>query len=287
MGNFKIFSTFRSRLEKNKRSRNLLMFLRKIGAVNILHFFEDLFRSKKSCDDFNKFCKDNAEKLKNIFDMLDDEKSKRVFENILRYRASYNRKYLRGIIDGGQYFDKDIMRFSDDEVMVDCGAYIGDTIEEFVKRNSEYKHIYALEPDNNIIAFLKENARSAKDRLTIFPVAAWSKKETLSFADDGIGTGHVGRGGGRRIEADSIDNLLSGAYVSFIKMDIEGAEMEALTGACRTIQENKPKLAICIYHKYEDLYRIPMYVKSLVPEYRIYIRHYSDTPSETVMYAIT
>ncbi|MCM1303087.1 MAG: FkbM family methyltransferase [Lachnospiraceae bacterium] len=69
-------------------------------------------------------------------------------------------------------------------------------------------------------------------------------------------------------------------------MDIEGAEMEALTGACKTIQKNRPKLAICIYHKYEDLYRIPMYVKSLVPEYRIYIRHYSDTPSETVMYAI-
>ncbi|MCM1303088.1 MAG: hypothetical protein NC305_08530 [Lachnospiraceae bacterium] len=195
MGDFKMFSAFRSRLEKNKRLKNLLLFLRKIGAVNVLHFFEDLFRSKKDCDDFNKFCKDNEEKLKNIFDMLDDEKSKKVFENILRYRTSYNRKYLRGIIDGDQYFDKDIMRFSGDEVMVDCGAYIGDTIEEFVKRNSGYKHIYALEPDNNIIALLKVNAQSAKDRLTIFSVAAWSRKETLLFADDGIGTGHVGRGG--------------------------------------------------------------------------------------------
>ena len=68
-------------------------------------------------------------------------------------------------------------------------------------------------------------------------------------------------------------------------MDIEGAEIEALKGAEKTIKRCKPKLAICIYHEYEHLYKIPMMIKEMVPEYKLYMRHHSDTSSETVIYA--
>lgn len=74
--------------------------------------------------------------------------------------------------------------------------------------------------------------------------------------------------------------------VTFIKMDIEGAEYEALLGAKETIQKNKPKLAISIYHKPEDIISIPKLIKSMVPNYRLYIRHYSNADNETVLYAI-
>jgi len=74
--------------------------------------------------------------------------------------------------------------------------------------------------------------------------------------------------------------------VTFIKMDVEGAELESLMGAHDTILRDRPKLAVCIYHKYEDMVRIPLYIKSLAPDYRLYVRHYSNNASETVLYAV-
>ncbi|MNC55831.1 hypothetical protein D3C75_1053850 [compost metagenome] len=84
----------------------------------------------------------------------------------------------------------------------------------------------------------------------------------------------------------SLDSVLNGQRASFIKMDIEGAEMEALQGAQNTIVKHRPRLAICIYHKPEDILEIPLYLKSLVPDYKFYIRHYSNYTIETVLYAI-
>lgn len=71
-----------------------------------------------------------------------------------------------------------------------------------------------------------------------------------------------------------------------IKMDVEGAELESLKGARETILRNRPKLAICIYHKPEDMTEIPLYIKSLVPEYKFFVRHHSNYFAETVLYAI-
>lgn len=88
-----------------------------------------------------------------------------------------------------------------------------------------------------------------------------------------------------KITCDAIDDLCARDKVTFIKMDIEGSEQEALNGAEKVIQRDKPKLAICIYHSWEDLYEIPFLIKKMVPEYRLYIRHHSDTIFETVLYA--
>ena len=74
--------------------------------------------------------------------------------------------------------------------------------------------------------------------------------------------------------------------VTFIKMDVEGAELESLKGAKETILRNKPKLAICIYHKPDDLIDIPLYINELVPEYKLYIRHHSNDRGETALYAV-
>ena len=92
--------------------------------------------------------------------------------------------------------------------------------------------------------------------------------------------------GKETIEAASIDQMCGLEKVTFIKMDIEGSEREALKGAERVILRDKPRLAICVYHKWEDLYEIPMMVKRMAPEYRLYLRHHSDTAMETVLYAV-
>jgi hypothetical protein len=92
--------------------------------------------------------------------------------------------------------------------------------------------------------------------------------------------------GNIRIEVDSIDHVTQGEKVSFIKMDIEGAELEALRGAQNTIRQHKPKLAVCVYHMQEDLVTIPQYILSLREDYKLYLRHYGNSCTETVLYAI-
>ncbi|OOB79506.1 MAG: FkbM family methyltransferase [Epulopiscium sp. Nuni2H_MBin001] len=88
---------------------------------------------------------------------------------------------------------------------------------------------------------------------------------------------------GGTINVDSLDNVLRDTEVTFIKMDIEGAELQALMGAKQIIKKYKPQLAISIYHKPQDIFELPMYVKSLVPEYKLYLRHYSYHYVDTVL----
>ena len=94
----------------------------------------------------------------------------------------------------------------------------------------------------------------------------------------------IDENGEDEVEVRALDEVVDGK-VTFIKMDIEGAELQALFGAEKTIKKYKPKLAICIYHRLEDILEIPAYIHSIVPEYKFYIRHYSFSTSETVLYA--
>lgn len=134
----------------------------------------------------------------------------------------------------------------------------------------------------------------------IIQAGLWSENTSLNFEALGNGSSHFSqysslgdmasclREEGMQVEqvrAVSLDSYIEEA-VSFIKLDVEGAELETLKGAKNILLRNKPKLAICIYHKKEDLYEIPYYLKRLVPEYKLYIRHYSNFAHETVLYAV-
>lgn len=150
-----------------------------------------------------------------------------------------------------------------------------------------YRRIYAWDPDEENLNRLKENTRKF-DNIVCIPYGMWSEKTELFFHSIGTGSSGIVENGAddvQRIKVDSIDNVCSGDKVTFIKMDIEGSEVEALKGAVNVIKRDKPKLAICIYHKPEHLYEIPFWIKETVPEYKLYIRQHSDTASETVLYA--
>lgn len=124
--------------------------------------------------------------------------------------------------------------------------------------------------------------------IVLVPFGMWSEKKELYFQAHGtagskitneISTNTI------RIQANSIDNICAEDKVTFIKMDIEGSELEALKGAATVIKRDKPRLAICVYHRPEDLYEIPFWIKETVPEYKLYLRHHSDGLCETVIYA--
>lgn len=184
---------------------------------------------------------------------------------------------------GKQYFD--VFGPQKDEVYVDAGAFDGGTVlwfEEWTK--GYYKKIYAMEPLPDMYEHIKDVFKG-KEKVELCNCAAWNREETLSFTDNSSGSS-VKEEGSLQVQAMPIDEIVKGDNVTYIKMDIEGSELKALEGAKKTIQQNKPRLAICIYHKPMDVIDLPEYLLELVPEYKFYIRHYCTNHWETVLYAV-
>ena len=151
-----------------------------------------------------------------------------------------------------------------------------------------YKKIYAWEPDPANRVAVERTVKNLND-VVLVPCGLWSEKTVLSFRNGGDSASTFMNNDDDAdvitVDVDSIDNVCSGDKVTFIKMDIEGSELEALKGAENVIRRDKPRLAICIYHKPEDLYEIPLWIKETVPEYKLYVRQHARWWTETVLYA--
>ena len=233
---------------------------------------------------------ENYDLFSQTYKWLEDEKSRKTMEAYLSGHIELTEFPMLAVWNKedvvNQYFPKEIIHLSEQEVFVDCGAYTGDTLESFLSRVKNYRKYYALEPDNRRSAQLSELANSEK--IEHISLAAWNKKERLFFSvDNDCGEIKNNEENGYYIEADAIDNMIcKNEKVSFIKMDVEGAELNALYGARDTIKRDKPQLAICVYHKREDLITIPQYIKSIVPEYKFYLRAHFPYASEVVLYGI-
>lgn len=186
---------------------------------------------------------------------------------------------------GWQYFD--VYAPTENEVFVDAGAYNGDTVMDFVKwAGGNYRKIVALEPFAKMCNQVKEQCEKNKmEAVQIIEAAAWNDNEELFLAESDFGGTRVESTGKIGIKGIKIDSIAIGEPVTFLKMDIEGSELKALEGAKNTIKKYKPRLAVCIYHKPEDIVEIPTYILELVPEYKFYIRHYTSNLCETVLYA--
>ena len=187
-----------------------------------------------------------------------------------------------------QYFDRELIKLHDNEVFIDAGCFNMGTAKQFIDNCPGKSKVYSFEPDSYSYEVCKaEKERLGLDNVTLFHYGTWSEKTTLSFADGGGGGSQVSENGTITIETCTIDEIVDPSdVVTYIKMDIEGSELESLKGAKGIIQRDHPRLCICIYHKPDDLIEIPLYIKELVPEYKLYVRHYSDDFTETVLYAI-
>lgn len=231
------------------------------------------------------------DKIQAVRQKLHDETSKEIFDKLLQYRLSNDTSLIESVYETShsQYFPTDgIIEPEPDEVFVDAGAHNGFTSFQFSEwTEGKYSKIYMMEPDPLMFEIMKEYVQLRKLK-NVVPVncGAWSSTCELRFKEDAAtGSSKIVESGKTLINAISIDEMLHGERASFIKMDIEGAEMPALIGAEKTIQKYKPKLAISIYHKEDDLWEIPYYILTKYPYYKMYIRHYDYTTNETVMYA--
>ena len=187
-----------------------------------------------------------------------------------------------------QYFGPDFIRYEPEEVFVDAGCCNLRSCLALREHCKRVKKVYAFEPDpENYQVCLRNREKYKFPEVELLPCGVWSERTTLHFSAGNAASSCISEEGDSCIRVMPIDEAVDpNERVTFIKMDIEGSELEALKGAKNTIQRDKPKLAICIYHKPEDMTEIPLYIKSLVPEYKLYIRHHSNRYGETVLYAV-
>ncbi|MCR4925395.1 MAG: FkbM family methyltransferase [Clostridiales bacterium] len=240
--------------------------------------------------DFTKgYCLDGAfEKIEDIYKRLADEKSKKIYlQNIL---AHLSRNYSEcGELEDNmdkQYFPDDIKSVKGYSSFIDCGGFIGDTVEQLLKRTTP-KRVVSFEPFIDNYKKLSEFCQSQRDKgieFTLMNNAVSDKIAKLTFAT-GTGSGAISENGDTVITAVSIDEALVGIEPTFLKMDIEGSEIDALKGAYNTIKASKPDMAICVYHNIEHLWEIPYYIKSIDSDYEFYFRNYNAFTMETVLYA--
>lgn len=185
-----------------------------------------------------------------------------------------------------QYFD--VFEPRDGEIIVDAGAFDGTTETQFFNWGREkIKKVYAFEMDpangERCLDFYRKNNL---DKVVFINKGTGSKDQTIYLDDNSTGGRGSTRGNGTiAAEITTIDSIVEDDKVTFIKMDVEGAELESLKGAAKTIKRNKPRLAICVYHKDFDAYELAQYIHKLVPAYRFRVRHYTSVFWETVLYA--
>ena len=233
----------------------------------------------------------NREKFAETFYWLADEFSKKTMIEFLKLKITYDLKYNLETYHPSQYFNEvtNGVLTPNRGGYVDCGAFNGDTVEKFINwSGGNYSKIFAVEADPvNFAALEKFVAEKNYRNVVAVNCGVWNEKTTLTFSDSNNTSSAVSAEGNIKINADTIDNITGGEKINFIKMDIEGAELNALKGAAETIKTFNPALAICAYHKAEDLITLPQFIKSLNPNYKFYLRkHNFSTDTELVLYAI-
>lgn len=232
----------------------------------------------------------NQERYHALFHCFADFKSQKIFEYVIQFRLSMDiawteKAFMLSQETGKQYFDREIIETTDEEVFLDCGGYHGETVIDFKEfTNGRYWKIYFFEPDSNLMTYAKENLRDI-DRTLYLPFGVGETEDELSFNAVGDLSGSFCSQGTEKIKVVAIDDIIE-EPVTFIKMDIEGMEQAALLGSYKTIQKYKPKLAISVYHNSTDMVDIAEIVLGFRNDYKVYLRHYTKGCADTVMYFI-
>lgn len=220
------------------------------------------------------------------YEFFEDTISKKIILNRMRrYLACFDMEHSPV---EEQYFEKDVIRLSEREVFVDGGSYTGDTALAFIRRMEErYDFIYGFEPERKNFDKAKSNLENYRD-IELINKGLWSKTAQLSFHVDNIAS-TIAENGEIFISVISLDEFFATGETkrlpTFIKLDIEGAEKQALLGMKNVIAQSHPKLAISVYHKPEDIYELPQLIMKLGKGYKFTLRHYTACMYDTVLYA--
>lgn len=229
-----------------------------------------------------EFLKENKERFQKIYYLLADDLSRKTFENIINFRISGKIDYL---FECSTQKDEPYHTFLDlnnDEHFMDLGAYNGDTVADFISRVKNYKFITAVEPDTKSFRKLTNNTENIENINLVN--AAISDKCGEGHFDMKHGRNSAIGINGTETKLINIDTLAETLTPTYIKMDLEGEEINAIHGAVNTITEYKPKMLISAYHRTDDILAVPEEILKIRKDYKIYLRHFSALPAWDINY---
>ncbi len=247
------------------------------------------------------FVREHEAQFREVEEMLADEQSKKVLHDIVNFKLSGKLEYLSDCTTDTDEAYRNILRPGAQESFADLGAYRGDTIAELLHYAGDCKRVFAFEPDEKTYRKLcaAVEQMGLADKATCVQMAAYSHHELLEFdsragrqsalREQSLVTGVQGAAKTKikQVWGQSLDNVAGEEPVTFINMDVEGAEKKALEGCQKVIQRDRPKLLIAAYHRSEDLFAIPLQIKAMRADYRFYLRHYQYIPAwDTNLYCV-
>jgi FkbM family methyltransferase len=232
---------------------------------------------------------DHRSEIEELKSLFQDEESHRVVDQILKYRQTgHVFDHLDGSGLQSQYFKNGNQDWLSrpNLTMVDCGAFDGDTIVGAIENHANISRAFCFEPDQKNFSALLNNVKK-QDRIECYciPCATWSKEELLYFTDGSGESSHLTNNSGLAVQAVSVDHFLGHSKYDFLKIDVEGADLDTLKGAAESIRAHRPYIAVGIYHRPNDLWDIPLYIKKLNCDYKFSLRQHGHNLMDAVLYA--
>lgn len=229
-------------------------------------------------------------------EVLADGRSRDVLRAILMAMLTADTRHCEAVLEKDQYFCLPHFSGSQSEIYVDAGAFVGDSVERFIwAQNGAFTKIYAFEPGPHQFLALRARTKRLKEEWALSTGSVELVNAALGEHDRKGHAGSIGPltsltvredagTGAHAITILSLDRFLDSNRITFLKADVEGMEMALLRGARRTIEQHKPKIAICVYHYPADIPTIALHLRELVPDYNFSLRHHSPRMLETVLY---
>lgn len=229
--------------------------------------------------------------IRRLANNLADDASRDVLVRQLRWRVRMDFEALPCPVEGPAYFQPDLLPPRQDELFVDCGAYDGDSLRVFLSRMQGHAaRAIAIEPDPASYARLKSCAGAlpagVRERVRTLNVAVGRRREKLRFDSSGLASSHVSDTGTIEVDCLPLDEILDGETPTLVKMDLEGAELDALLGGEASIRRARPSMAICVYHRPDHLWAIPLLVRRMLPNHALHLRPHGYEGWDLVCYAV-
>jgi FkbM family methyltransferase len=263
-----------------------------ITPVKLFQYFSEKGVSRENywlTTDFEIYSECVAE-IQEFRNSLSDQDSKHLLDSILKYRQAGELEHLsppRPLAE--QYLARDLGTPPRELMIIDLGACQGENLKAFLDSGCQFTGGYLLEPDETNLQILdKELIELGIKALSTHKLGAWKESTTLKFDASGNTGASFKLGGSHTVDVVALDDFVSSDFVpNFVKMDIEGAEMEALEGMVGLIQRHRPHLAISVYHKPSDLWELGNFITRNFPEkYDFHLRVYGHQTFDTLLYAV-
>ncbi len=272
-----------------EKGRLLLLIAFGSGRPEVLgRFFELSRRHRVLCPDVpvygegvwdKAYFRQHQKEIETVPPLLGDEASRFVYQKIIDYKLTGSLQALQSCYSSKEEVFSRLLPMGAQEEYADLGAYRGDTVQEFcLAAAGHYRGITALEPDPKTFAKLKESW-GHQPGVTLYRMGIWERDGDLSFVTRrGRGTS-AEKNGNETVPVTCLDTLYARRPVSYIKMDVEGCEKEALRGGKAVLRRDRPHLNIALYHRSEDLFAIPLLLQELLPGCRMFLRQHPHVPA--------